>query len=78
MSGRPLDILEEALNGSITVHLKDGTTYHGILGGYDQHMNVVIEPEPESDDSYDDDEDFAVDVEDTTIIRGDNVVTIKT
>ena len=78
MSGRPLDVLEEALNGPVTVHLKDGTTYYGTLGGYDQHMNIVLEAEDGSEDRVDiDDEDFAVEVEDTMIIRGDNVVTIK-
>jgi len=55
------------------------TTYYGILAGYDQHMNIVIEPETDVDDRVDDDLDgeFAVAIEDTTIIRGDNVVTIK-
>ena len=60
MSGRPLDILEDALQSTVTVHLKDGEQFTGVLTGYDQHMNLVIE-----------------DGEDTTVIRGDNVVTIK-
>ncbi|EMA67725.1 Like-Sm ribonucleoprotein core [Halorubrum aidingense JCM 13560] len=79
MSGRPLDVLEASLEEPVTVHLKDGTTYYGILAGYDQHMNVVIEPESGVDDRVDDelDGEFAVAIEDTTIIRGDNVVTIK-
>ncbi|MFB6234614.1 MAG: LSM domain-containing protein [Halopenitus sp.] len=77
MPGRPLDVLEESLDGAVTVHLKDGTTYYGILAGYDQHMNVVIEPEDGAEERFDVEEEFAVAVEDTTIIRGDNVVTIK-
>jgi len=79
MSGRPLDVLEASLEEPVTVHLKDGTTYYGVLGGYDQHMNVVIEPEADVDDRVDGDLDgeFAVAIEDTTIIRGDNVVSIK-
>jgi small nuclear ribonucleoprotein len=60
MSGRPLDVLEEALGTVVTVDLKDGATFEGELAGYDQHMNLVIE-----------------DGEDTTIIRGDNVVSIN-
>jgi small nuclear ribonucleoprotein len=60
MSGRPLDVLEDALQSTVSVHLKDGETFTGVLTGYDQHMNLVIE-----------------DGEDTTVIRGDNVVTIK-
>ncbi|QHS16301.1 LSM domain-containing protein [Halopenitus persicus] len=77
MSGRPLDVLESSLNEAVTVHLKDGTTYYGLLAGYDQHMNLVISPEESADDRVEGDEEFAVAVEDTTIIRGDNVVTIK-
>ena len=62
MSGRPLDVLEDALHDSVTVQLKDGEEFAGVLAGYDQHMNLVIE-DPEGDN--------------TTVIRGDNVVTIK-
>lgn len=60
MSGRPLDVLEDALQETVTVLLKDGEKFTGVLTGYDQHMNLVIE-----------------DGEDATVIRGDNVVTIK-
>ncbi|MFA9517809.1 LSM domain-containing protein [Halopenitus sp. H-Gu1] len=77
MSGRPLDVLESSLDEPVTVHLKDGTTYHGLLAGYDQHMNLVIDPETGETERIPDEEDFAVAVEDTTIIRGDNVVTIN-
>ncbi|QLG62623.1 LSM domain-containing protein [Halorarum salinum] len=70
MSGRPLDVLEEALDTPVTVRLKDGTGLFGVLAGYDQHMNVVLEP-TDVDGSTDDE------VEDTTIIRGDNVVRIN-
>ena len=76
MSGRPLDVLEASLDETVTVALKDGTAYVGTLSGYDQHMNVVLDAPGEVDDP----EalgDLAVDsVEDTTIIRGDNVVSI--
>ncbi|GAA0258628.1 MULTISPECIES: LSM domain-containing protein [Halobaculum] len=70
MTGRPLDVLEEALDTPVTVHLKDETAHFGVLAGYDQHMNVVLDP-TELEGSADDE------VEDTTIIRGDNVVSIN-
>ncbi|WP_224268766.1 LSM domain-containing protein [Haloprofundus salinisoli] len=73
MSGRPLDVLEASLNESVTVQLKDGTSYFGTLAGYDQHMNVVLEASLDGDVSGGLD---VEEVEDTTIIRGDNVVTI--
>jgi small nuclear ribonucleoprotein len=59
MTGRPLDVLEETLGANVTVHLKGGEVYDGVLEGYDQHMNLVVEGE------------------NTTIIRGDNVVSIQ-
>ena len=73
MSGRPLDVLEAALEDVVTVTLKDGTAYYGALAGYDQHMNAVLEPAADVDEAEGLD---VTPVEDTTIIRGDNVVTI--
>lgn len=77
MSERPLDALEDALNETVVVQLKDGEMYAGTLAGYDQHMNVVLDP----DDGFEPDQydvPIADSVEGTTIIRGDNLVTIKT
>jgi Small nuclear ribonucleoprotein, LSM family len=74
MSGRPLDVLEESLEEPVTVHLKDGDAFYGTLSGYDQHMNVVLEAADATDAELD-----QLDVEEvdnTTIIRGDNVVSI--
>ena len=62
MSGRPLDVLEASLDEEVTVRLKGGEEYVGTLTGYDQHMNLVLEDTEE---------------EDTTIIRGDNLVSIS-
>ncbi|WP_136590195.1 LSM domain-containing protein [Salinigranum halophilum] len=76
MSGRPLDVLEASLDALVTVHLKDGTIYHGVLAGYDQHMNLVLENDEMGEDVHGDLD--ATAVQDTTIIRGDNVVTITT
>lgn len=79
MSGRPLDVLEESLDESVTVRLKDGTAFTGSLAGYDQHMNLVLDP-PALDEDVEEGgvDEIAVEaVEDTTIIRGDNVVSIN-
>ena len=59
---RPLDVLEAAVGERIAVELKDGTQYNGRLAGYDQHMNLVVETNEDRD---------------TTVIRGDNVVSIR-
>jgi small nuclear ribonucleoprotein len=84
MDGRPLDVLEEALQSAVTVRLKDGEEYHGVLAGYDQHMNVVLVPPEEAEEFETSTETAAADdfspapVEDTMVIRGDNVVVIET
>jgi small nuclear ribonucleoprotein len=66
--------MEDSLGEEVTVHLKSGETYLGELGGYDQHMNLVLEP---VDGVEAGEEAGQTHVRDTTIIRGDNVVTIQ-
>ncbi len=76
MGDRPLDALESALDEPVTVNLKDGTARYGLLDGYDQHMNVVLAPaERDSDGPLD--EIPAERIRDTTVIRGDNVVSVE-
>ena len=80
MSGRPLDVLEAALNDTVTITLKDGSAYYGTLAGYDQHMNAVLDPATASASESESTDPGTLDVttvEDTTIIRGDNIVTIN-
>ncbi len=74
MTGRPLDVLEEALAETVTVQLKDDSVVYGVLSGYDQHMNVVLDGVGAEEAVVRDP--TAEAVEDTTIIRGDNVVSI--
>ncbi|ELZ05650.1 Sm ribonucleoprotein-like protein [Natrialba chahannaoensis JCM 10990] len=79
MSGRPLDVLEASLGERVTVRLKSGDEFAGELAGYDQHMNLVLEVAADggdSDDATETESTAAEPVEDTTIIRGDNVVSI--
>jgi small nuclear ribonucleoprotein len=57
---RPLDVLEAAVGSEVVVKLKGDEVHEGVLVGYDQHMNLVVEAD-----------------QDTTIIRGDNVVSIR-
>ncbi|WP_248516173.1 LSM domain-containing protein [Salinarchaeum laminariae] len=75
MSGRPLDELEAAVGDDVEVHLKSDDTISGTLAGYDQHMNLVLDEVGTTPASADAD-DPAGNGQDTTIIRGDNVVSI--
>ncbi|QSG02755.1 LSM domain-containing protein [Natranaeroarchaeum sulfidigenes] len=76
MSGRPLDVLEASLGEDVQVQLKGGEIYEGRLTGYDQHMNLVLEDAMKVPAPEDPTGDSEAPVEDTTIIRGDNVVSI--
>lgn len=38
----PLEILERSLNKKINLLLKDGRTLTGILTGFDDYMNMVL------------------------------------
>ena len=72
MSEEPLDVLDGALGEPVTVKLKAGATFHGTLSSYDQHMNLVLDaPESEAGPGLET-------VDNTTVIRGDNVVSIQT
>ena len=68
MAQRPLDILNESLNGSVIVKLKDGRAFRGELQGYDIHMNLVLDNAEEISDGRK----FG-----TVVVRGDNVVYIS-
>ncbi len=70
MSGRPLDVLEASLGEQVTVRLKTDDEFVGDLAGYDQHMNLVLEDVVTATAGGEER------IEDTTIIRGDNVVSI--
>ena len=84
MSGRPLDVLEASLDEEVTVRLKGGTVYEGRLGGYDQHLNLVLERpalvragQDGGAAGLEETPDTEADGE-TVIIRGDNLVSITT
>jgi small nuclear ribonucleoprotein len=76
MSGRPLDVLEASLGEDVIVRLKGGEVYDGTLAGYDQHMNLVLEDVIQLDAP--DDVGRHEEHGETTIIRGDNLVSITT
>jgi len=71
MGQRPLDILNESLNGPVIVKLKDGRVFRGELQGYDIHMNLVLDKTEEVAEGA-----VARKIG-TVIVRGDNVVYIS-
>jgi len=47
----PLKLLKKALNAPVTVKLKDGQEYKGILNNYDPTMNIVLDDSVQVDDN---------------------------
>lgn len=71
MTKRPLDILDQVLNGEpVIVSLKGDRELRGVLQGYDVHMNLVLDKAEEVTDG-------AVQKIGTLIVRGDNVIYIS-
>jgi small nuclear ribonucleoprotein len=78
---RPLDVLESAVGDHVTVSLKGGDRVAGELAGFDQHMNLVLDPPERPEESVDGADEAGGNtpdgVDNTTVIRGDNLVSIE-
>lgn len=71
MSEMTHQILEESLGKTVLVRLRGGRSLRGRLGGFDQHLNLVLE---ETDDITDTENVRKLGI---IIVRGDNVVIIS-
>lgn len=69
-------MLEASLGDDVIVRLKGGEVYDGTLAGYDQHMNLVLEDVVQLDASEEAGSGSHEEHGETTIIRGDNLVSI--
>ena len=65
----PINILERNLNKRMSLLLKDGRVLEGVLVGFDEYMNMVMEDTQETKDE-------TVKKMGKVILRGNNVVTI--
>ena len=63
--------LEESLGKRVLIRLKDEKTLRGILEGYDNHMNLVLNS---SEEVGNDGKNSSLG---TIIVRGDNVIIIS-
>ncbi len=63
-------MLDESLGKTVLIKLKGGKVIRGLLQGFDQHMNLVLE---DSEELLDDKPQPLG----TIIVRGDNVVFIS-
>lgn len=76
---KPLDLLTKSLNQKVLIKLKGGRELRGLLKGYDQHMNLVLEHTEEILRSRHEGEKNRVEIKKlgTIIVRGDNVIIIS-
>ncbi len=66
-----LKILQKSLGSTVLVRLRNGKVLRGLLKGYDQHMNIVLE---------DTDELVGENTQNrlgTIVVRGDSIVMIS-
>ncbi|MDD4256198.1 MAG: RNA-binding protein [Methanofollis sp.] len=71
MTKRPLEILDQVLNGQpVIISLKGGREIRGVLQGYDVHLNLVLDRAEEEIEGK-------VEKRGTLIVRGDNVIYIS-
>ena len=66
-----LRILQKSLGSTVLVRLRNGKVLRGLLKGYDQHMNIVLE---------DTDELVGENTQNrlgTIVVRGDSIVMIS-
>lgn len=65
----PMKMLEDSLNKRVALLLKDNRVLEGMLSGYDEYMNMVLEDVQENAESL-------TRKLGTVVIRGSNVVRI--
>ncbi|KAA0003675.1 MAG: RNA-binding protein [Thermoplasmata archaeon] len=66
----PIDLLENSINRTITLLLKDGRILEGRLSGFDQYMNVALEDTRE--ESEEGERRLG-----KVVVRGSNIVSIS-
>jgi small nuclear ribonucleoprotein len=64
-------MLEKSLSKIVLIKLKGGRAIRGVLKGYDQHMNFLLE---QSEEIMDDGKTLPLG---TIVVRGDNVILIS-
>jgi small nuclear ribonucleoprotein len=65
----PVDVLEKTLTRKLSLLLKDGRTLEGVLTGYDEYMNLVLE---ETEERTEDQRRRLG----TVVLRGNNVISM--
>jgi small nuclear ribonucleoprotein len=65
-------VLDESINKNVLIKLKGGKTITGLLQGFDQHMNLLLDQSEEIPSEGDESKSLG-----SIVVRGDNVVMIS-
>ncbi|MEM0451763.1 MAG: LSm family protein [Nitrososphaerota archaeon] len=66
-----LRILSESLGEKVLVKLRNGKMLRGVLQGYDQHMNLILD---QAEEMHDDNTSRQLGV---IVVRGDNIIMVS-
>ncbi|MHA1268809.1 MAG: LSM domain-containing protein [Candidatus Helarchaeota archaeon] len=72
---RPLELLTKSLETRVLIKLKGKRELRGLLRGFDQHMNLVLDEAEEI--NINDEGQQSINQLGTIIVRGDNVIIIS-
>ena len=64
-------VLDESINKNVLIKLKGGKTITGLLQGFDQHMNLLLD---QTEEIHSEGESKSLG---SIVVRGDNVVMIS-
>ena len=78
-SRRPIDYLHSSINKVILIKVKRNRLFRGVLGGFDEHLNLYLEGTSQIFEYQDEDGNIREEHEDlgSIVVRGDNVIFVN-
>ena len=76
---RPIDYLRNSVNKKILIKIKRNRLFSGVLGGFDEHLNLFLENTTQIFEYQDEEGNIREEHEQlgTVIVRGDNVIFVN-
>jgi small nuclear ribonucleoprotein len=76
---RPIDYLKDSVNKIILIKVKRNRLFRGLLGGFDEHLNLYLEGTSQIFEYQDEDGNIREEHEElgNVVIRGDNVIFVN-
>jgi small nuclear ribonucleoprotein len=78
-SNRPIYYLKSSINKVILIKVKRNRLFRGILGGFDEHLNLYLEETSQLFEYQDDEGNIREEHENlgSIVVRGDNVIFVN-